>query len=86
MRIIFHEDFHKRYEKLRHGEQKSVDKRILLFEENPFHPLLDNHALHGAWQEYKSINITGNFRAVFEKINQDTIHFVALGTHAELYE
>lgn len=85
MRAIFHKKFRRRYEKLQQGEKRSAEERIRLFYENPFHPLLENHALHGVWQGCRSINITGDLRAVYEEINSDTAHFVALGTHPELY-
>lgn len=85
MRAIFHKKFRKRYERLQRGEKNSTEERIRLFYENSFHPLLDNHALHGIYQGCRSINITGNLRAVYEEIDSDTVHFIALGTHTELY-
>ena len=86
MRIVFHRDFHKRYWKLRNADQRKTDERIQIFGKNPFHPLLNNHALHGKYEECHSINITGNLRAVYKKINSDTVYFITLGTHTELYE
>ena len=85
MRIVLHKDFHKCYWKLRQGEQQKADTRIQLFQKNPFHPVLNNHALHGVYQGYRSINITGDLRAIYEEVNSDTVHFIALGTHQELY-
>lgn len=86
MKIILHKDFHKRYGKLKQGEKQKVDRRIRLFEKDPFDTLLNNHALHGAYQGCRSINIAGDLHAIYEEIDYDTVHFVALGTHAELYE
>lgn len=86
MRILFHKDFRKRYEKLRRGEQQKTDDRIRLFETDPFHPLLNNHALHEPYQGCRSINVTGDIRAVYEVLAPEVMHFIALGTHAELYE
>ncbi|MBI3442446.1 MAG: type II toxin-antitoxin system mRNA interferase toxin, RelE/StbE family [Candidatus Sungbacteria bacterium] len=86
MRAIFHKRFQKRYEKLRRGEKHSTQERIRLFYESPFHPLLDNHALQGEYKGYRSINVTGDLRAIYEEINSDTVHFTKLGTHPELYE
>ena len=85
MRAIFHKKFRRHYERLQQGEKRSTEERIHLFYENPFHPLLENHALHGVWQGRRSINITGDLRAIYEEVNSDTAHFVALGTHPELY-
>ena len=86
MRIIFNKDFYKRYGKLRQQEKQKVDTRIRLFEKDLFHPLLNNHPLSGIYHGYHSINITGDLRAIYEKININTFHFVTLGTHPELYE
>jgi addiction module RelE/StbE family toxin len=86
MRIILHRNAKKRYGKLTELERRRFKERRNLFLEDPFHPLLNNHALHGAYRGYRSINITGNLRAIYEEINSDTAHFIALGTHPELYE
>jgi addiction module RelE/StbE family toxin len=86
MRILFHKDFRKCYKKLRQGEQQKTDNRIQLFEMNRFHLLLNNHALHDQYDGCRSINVTGDIRAVYEEIGSDTVHFIALGTHSELYE
>ena len=86
MRIIFHKNFSRQYSKLQQKEQQKTDSRIELFEKNSLDPLLNNHALHGEYNGYRSINIIGDLRAIYEEINSDTIHFIALGTHHELYE
>ena len=86
MRIIFHRDFHKRYRKMRTSEQKKTDERIRIFEQNPFRPLLENHALHHPYEGCRSINITGDLRAIYREIDSQTVHFIGLGTHPELYE
>lgn len=86
MRILIHKDFRKRYEKLRRGEQQKVDDRIRLFAGDSFHPLLNNHALHEPYLGCRSINITGDIRAIYETGMPEAAHFIALGTHAELYE
>mgnify|MGYP001615158058 CR=1 FL=1 len=60
-------------------------ERLELFSNDPFHPLLENHALRGEWKEYRSINITGDVRAVFRALDTERIEFVLIGTHHELY-
>lgn len=71
---------------MRPAEQKKTDERIRLFQKNSFHPLLDNHALHHPYEGCRSINITGDLRAIFREIPPNFIHFIITGTHAELYE
>lgn len=86
MRIFLHRNVKKRYKKLSTPEQRHFKERRNLFLESPFHPLLNNHGLQGEYQGCRSINITGNLRAIYEEIDSNTVHFIALGTHSELYE
>jgi len=65
------------YQKLR--------ERTSLFAEQPFHPLLENHPLNGCWRGYRSINITGDWRVIYEPIGTDLVRFVEVGTHHDLY-
>ena len=65
--------------------QKKTLERIRLFRQDPFNIVLNNHKLHGEYEGCSSINITGNFRAVFKYINENTVIFSDIGTHPELY-
>ncbi|PIP31366.1 hypothetical protein COX24_04015 [bacterium (Candidatus Gribaldobacteria) CG23_combo_of_CG06-09_8_20_14_all_37_87_8] len=47
--------------------------------------MLNNHPLRGNYVDYRSINITGDLRAVFKLINENEAIFVRVGTHSELY-
>ena len=85
MKIVFHRDFRKRYWKMRPSEQKRTDERIRLFQQNHFHPLLNNHALHHPYEECRSISISGDLRAIYKEVPPDIIHFIIAGTHSELY-
>lgn len=57
---------------------------------DPHHRLLNNHSLTGEYVGYRSINITGNWRAVFSEIQDEEgnelIVFKVLGTHSQLYK
>jgi len=48
--------------------------------------ILNNHALTGQWAGYRSINITGDYRAVYRLAEEDIAYFVALDTHSKLYK
>jgi addiction module RelE/StbE family toxin len=61
-------------------------KRLKLFIEDPHYPLLENHSLHGEWRKFRSINITGNYRALYRYINDDVTEFFIIDTHNNLYE
>ncbi len=65
--------------------QVKFNERLELFIENKTHPLLNIHSLSGEWIGCKSINITGDIRAVFEEIHESHVEFVAIGNHSELY-
>lgn len=86
MQVIFHKDFKKQYKHLPPAMRKRCDERIGLFVKNPFHAVLNNHALSGEYENYRSINISGDLRAIYESIAEDKAFFIILGTHSELYE
>ncbi len=85
MNVRFHRRFSKSYKRAPTKLRESLKVRLVLFCENPFHPLLNNHALHGALSGYRSINVTGNVRAIYKTVAEDTVEFVLLGTHSSLY-
>ena len=87
MRIEFSDEFHKQYRKAPPKIQNAVDKRVALFAQEPFYPLLNNHLLKGRYQGKRSINITGDWRAVFREFNNyQLVIFETLGTHSQLYK
>lgn len=64
--------------------------RLELFLEEPNHPQLNNHKLSGKLTGYRSINITGDWRALYsEYIDENenkSIIFEMIGTHSQLYK
>lgn len=90
MKIKFARKFLKEYGHSTPSIQKAVKKRIDLFRKDSFHPQLRNHPLSGKYAGYRSINITGDWRAVFlttEKADSEVIvSFEMLGTHSQLYK
>ena len=65
--------------------QKQFKKQLKLFLENPYHPLLENHALQGEWQDFRSIHVTGNYRALYYHLHDDVVEFFIIDTHSNLY-
>ncbi len=88
MTIVYHPAFIKKLKKLDVRIRKSFRERITLFQFNPSDPILDNHPLQRELIEYNSIDITADYRAVFEELKEEeTIYFFFLiGTHKELYK
>ena len=85
MEVICHRNFDKRYLKLRPGEVQKFKERQAIFMRYPFHPVLNNHPLHGEYAGYRSIDITGDLRVHYEPIEENIAMFITIGTHSELY-
>lgn len=89
MEIRYSDKFKKQYKKAPNLVKIVVKRRISLFEEQPFHPFLHNHLLVGVYTGHRSINISGDWRAVYRVLKDSSgkmiIVFVALGTHSQLY-
>ena len=85
MIIFFARRFRKNYDRLQPRIQEQCDKRLQLFGIEPFHLILDNHPLHGEYAGCRSINVTGDYRAIFYHEGTDTVRFIAIGTHHELF-
>ena len=85
MRVRFHHNFRRQYQRLRAGEQKRFKERRDLFLADPYHPLLNNHPLRGKYEGYRSINIGGDLRAVYKRLDHDSVLFTEIGPHHTLY-
>lgn len=83
--IDLHRSFKKKFKKLPVEVREQFYERIDSFREDQFHPLLNNHALRGKYLGSRSINITGDYRAI--SIDQGNTHFLFydLDTHPKLY-
>ena len=86
MKIEFHWQFKKRYKKIPLKIRHQFDERLILFEKEPFHPILYNHPLTGERFGQWSINVTGNWRAIYVFRGKDTIIFIDIDTHPNLYK
>ena len=85
MNVRFHKNFEKQYKKLRKKDQQKVQKKLELFLKNPFNIQLNNHSLKGKYTDYRSINITGDLRAIYKFINEKECIFVVIDNHSNLY-
>ncbi len=84
MIIDYHRDFKRDYQRLSKKIQERFEARIFLFEKDEFDPILNNHSLRGGYLGYRSINITGDLRAIYKKDGNSVI-FVAINSHSNLY-
>lgn len=89
MNIKYSTTFKKQYKKAPKKIQEKVKERISLFIQDPRNQLLNNHALIGKFQGYRSINITGDWRAIYSmRLNPKSereYYFELVGTHGQLY-
>ncbi|MDO8552985.1 MAG: type II toxin-antitoxin system YafQ family toxin [bacterium] len=84
MEIILHRLFLKRFKKMPKNVRVKFVERKNLFRNTPFHPILNNHSVERAYPGCRSINVTGDYRAIFKQ-RGDVVVFVNIGTHSELY-
>ena len=68
--------------------RKAFKQRLIIFIHNPNDSQLRNHLLRNEYVGKRSIDITADWRAIFEMIeisDEVIIYFTALGTHKNLY-
>jgi len=85
MRIEFARSFDRQYVKLPKKIQDKFITRLEMWENNPNAPQLHDHALTGKYRGYRSINITGDVRALYTRNGETIIIFGFIGTHSQLY-
>jgi len=77
--------FDKQYAKLNLKVKNSFKIRLELFKANPFDISLRNHALKGKYLGFRSIDVTGDVRALYTTQGDTVIIFGFIGTHSQLY-
>ena len=71
-RIDYSKKFLKQLKKAPLEIKIAYRRRFSMFLQDPFHPLLDNHALTGNWSGYRSFNVTGDWRGIFKEYVAET--------------
>jgi addiction module RelE/StbE family toxin len=85
MNIVFHKRFDKMASKLSPKLKTQMVERIILFSKDPLNPTLRNHGLNTPYKGSYSININGDYRAIYQLVNNETALFTHIGTHSQLY-
>ena len=89
MKIKFSKKFSKQYGKSPKQIRRFFDERLALFIKDQSDPLLNNHSLKGNLSGYRSINITGDWRALYSEYEENDsgtiVIFELIGTHSQLY-
>ncbi len=89
MKVKLSPEFYKKIKGANVRIRKNFKERITIFQKNPDDPRLNNHSLHSKYTGYSSINITADWRAIFEIIGEGEnaiAWFIDLGTHKGLYK
>jgi len=89
IRLVWSDKFKNRYKKWvkRHPDLISTfEKKIILFEAEPFNPSLKTHVLHGPLKDVWSIYINYEHRLTF-RFEEDKTKaiLINIGTHNEVY-
>jgi addiction module RelE/StbE family toxin len=84
MVLRLHKSFKKQFKKLPVKVREQFRERANLFVENRFDSRLNNHSVEKAYPGCRSINISGDYRAIFKQ-QEDIVTFLKIGTHSELY-
>lgn len=88
MNVAYDPAFVKKLKKIDIRVRNNVKEKILLFSKEPQNLSLNNHSLRDEYRGYRSIDITGDWRAIFrvEFVGEERIaYFTNIGTHKELY-
>jgi addiction module RelE/StbE family toxin len=84
MKIYYHPQFKKSYQKLPNRIKTAAEAREAVFRKDYSAPQLQTHKLHGRLKNQWSFSVSGKYRIIFEFFGQDVI-FLDIGSH-DLYE
>lgn len=88
MKVQYDPDFIKKLKKADIRIRRAFERQLVVFLNNPFDLKLNNHELRGEYIGLRSIDITVDYRAIYEEVkmeNEEIVYFTILGTHKELY-
>lgn len=85
MNVFTSKKFEKMFRKCHQEIKDRFIERLKIFKKNKYNFVLNNHSLTGKLKGLRSINVSGDYRAIFEEKSEDII-FVAIGNHSQLYK
>ena len=83
--VILDKDFKKQYKRLPQNIQQRFREQLRIFKGSARNRQLNIHKLHGKKKPLLSMNVTGNYRALFLWKDKETAVFYEIGTHSQLY-
>lgn len=81
-------DFHEQYLNIVKDNQELLDliaDTIRWFEKNPEDSRIRNHTLYKRMEGKWAFSITDDIRIVYEWLGTNTVRFLAIGTHPQVY-
>tara|TARA_B100000315_G_scaffold10707_1_gene10349 strand:- start:3110 stop:3367 length:258 start_codon:yes stop_codon:yes gene_type:complete len=84
MRIVYKKHFNRQFKKLSPKIKEQFYERLEIFLMDKFASQLNNHSVERAFPGCRSINITGDYRALFQE-EESFLVFVFIGAHSDLY-
>ncbi len=85
MKVLTHKKFDKAFKKMPAYLHKKFAEQIDLIKNNPSDSRLNDHALSGEYSGCRSIDITGDWRVIYEQVDIQIIRLLIIGTHSQLY-
>ncbi|MDO8514423.1 MAG: type II toxin-antitoxin system mRNA interferase toxin, RelE/StbE family [bacterium] len=73
--------FEKHYRKLPKALKEAAKQKEIIFRENPLHPSLGTHKLHGKDAGAWAFSINRKLRIKFVFLTNDSVLFLDIGTH-----
>jgi addiction module RelE/StbE family toxin len=86
MQYFLSKNFEKQLKKLPKKTKNRTIEQLSIFVADQADYRLNNHPLVGEWTGYRSIDITGDIRAIYKKEAENVVRFITIGSHSELYE
>ena len=84
MRVVYKRRFEKEFRKLPSKIKEQFFLRLQVLFVDKFNPILNNHSVDPTFPDCRSINVTGDYRAIFAE-QDELVVFVRIATHSELY-
>lgn len=86
--IVFSKTFCKFYsDRIFHSLKLSnrFVEQVKLFSRNSSSPFLADHQLQGEMKKYRAFSVTSDIRIIYQIIGDQTVRFVDIGTHEQVY-
>ena len=85
MIVVTTRNFDKAFSTLPRNIREFAFEKLEIFNIDPFSRILRNHQLQGSFRQYRSINVTGDYRIIYEQYNDSTVRLIDIGTHSQLF-